>query len=165
MKSLTIMMLLAAMMFMVAADKAKALSRQDLPANFVVFKMTSNDKNANDGSLDLVLSVRSATDMPVPNVVVVLGNCQTGQQTPFSLATRTRHLMPERESLRAFNAGRNLEWRLASAPANTAKFRQLKLKLALPANKGGPTFCVLGAATTPYDTAPAVLRRLEWRLG
>lgn len=157
---LILMAAILGLLVLVIVDEARATT----PRNFVVFKMTSSDRNYSDGSVDVRLAVRSATDMPVPDVRVVLGLCEKGQRTPFRLAARARHLKLDYEALRAFNDGWNIEWWLQSAPANTEGFTVLRLKLALPVNKGGPTFCVTGAASTPYDKAPAVFRQLVWRL-
>lgn len=159
--------LMAAIVFLIAAlfVSQDAKSATHSPGSFVQFLMTSTDTDISDGSLDIQLAVRSATDMPVPGVTVVLGLCEFGQQVPFRLATRTRHLVPGQESLRAFNGGRNIEWKLASAPANTEPFRLLKLKLGLPLNAGGPSYCLSGWAWTPYDQGPSLLYKLDWSFG
>lgn len=151
------LLVLAGTLVVLAAESGEAKGAvQTLPSHFADLKVSSTNKVVRN-TVTIVLAVRSMTDMPVPNVRVVIGLCAEGQQTPFR-HKRTRRLDPLYEHLRPFNNGRKIEWWLQSAPANTEAYHKLKLKFILPLNKGGPTFCITAAAYTPYDTGPVPVR-------
>jgi hypothetical protein len=104
--------------------------------------MTVDASNQDPNVFGVTVYAQSATDMPVPYVKAVVTTCRFGQQRPFVMAHRTRHLDPQQETLLPFNGGQSLSWYMFSAPADTAQPAKLTLDFLLPAGGSGPTFCV-----------------------
>jgi hypothetical protein len=141
-----------------AARSCSVLSPGDDPLNFSMF---AGRLQPWSGTVDVYLQVSSCTDMPVPDVTVNLDHCQFGQQTPFELAAKPRHLGRD-ESLKALGGGMRMEWYTFSAPPVTAKPLTLHLTFALPRGKGGPSVCIRGWGYTPHSLTITPTTDINW---
>jgi hypothetical protein len=114
------------------------------------------------GTVSATLMLWSCTDMSTPPTYVSLTPCGNGQQGPFHLM-RTRHLS-HGESLVAINYGHTLIWDSPGAPPYGSTPATLKLNFKLDQGRGGPSFCIDGAAAVQYTTATTTPIEQTWQL-
>lgn len=144
----------------IATSSYSAAKAQTPPQLIISTTPGPDTSTALRGYVDFYIKVvSSAATLPVQDVSVAMSRCQFGQQTPFKLVARTRHLVPGQEALKAFDGGNWMEWQLQSVPAP----KLLHVQMALPLNKGGPLFCVeIAGLIHEQLVTPAI--QLQWWL-
>jgi hypothetical protein len=154
--------LIFALVLLMAAPAALAHRSDNIPNP--PLQVWANKGPVLSGAVRGLLFARSATDMPVPYVKVIVTTCRYGQQLPFEY-NLGRTLDNSFETVKASNDGRTITWRMFSAPPNTGMPTRLPIQFTLAQNKGGPTFCVLVHGWTNEGTKPTATTRLVWQLG
>jgi hypothetical protein len=117
-----------------------ASAKAETPQPSVVLKASAIPYASGSSYVELALAVTPTTTQPVPQVDVWMSRCQFGQQTPFTLYKRTRHLVPGIERLRFYDniVAHYGQWYIPLL----SDTKTLKLQFKLPVNKGGGSFCV-----------------------